>query len=98
MKITMVPGSCANEYSGTAGSFCEGCFARFLLRGAEPNLACITAVEEDQSEEKTLIMQYGNYEQAVLLSAEERERLAYGGWQGWHQFVEELPASAQLQA
>lgn len=94
MKITMVPGSCANEYTGTAGSFCEGCFARFLLRLGEPDLACITAVEAHQREEKTLIMQYGNYQQAILLSDAERERLAYGSWKGWHQFVEELPDSA----
>ncbi len=98
MKMIMIAGSCANEYSGTADSFCESCFARFLLRGDEPDLACITAVEDDQSEEKTLIMQYGSYEQAVLLTDDERKRLAYGGWQGWTHFVEDLPESARLQS
>ncbi len=98
MKMTMIPGSCANEYTGTAGSFCESCFAHFLVRRGEPDLACITAVEDDQSEEKTLIMQYGSYQQTVLLTDEERERLAYGGWQGWTHFVEELPESASGQS
>jgi hypothetical protein len=91
MQILMIPGSCSNEHSPTGGSFCESCFARFLTQRAHPDLPCFTAVDDDGAEEQTLIMRYGSYEQRVLLSDQERERLAYGDWKGWREFVAGLP-------
>lgn len=94
MKITMVPGACQTSYRNTSGSYCESCFARFLMRGCDPDLACITAVEDDAAAEKTLVMQYGSHEQVVQLTDEERERLAYGDWHGWAAYIEQIPPSA----
>lgn len=91
MKMTIVPGACETQYRSTAGSYCESCFARFLARGGEGELACMTAVEDDGVEAKTLVLQYGNYEQTLALTDEVCEDLAYGGWQGWKAFVEQLP-------
>ena len=88
MKMTMIPGLCSNEYQRTSGSFCEGCFARFIIRGGSADLPCFTAVEDDGAEEQTLVMQYGGYQERVLLTDEARERLAYGEWKGWEKWVE----------
>jgi hypothetical protein len=90
MQIMMTPGLCSNEYSGTGGSFCESCFASFLLHGCDPDRACITNVVDDGKEATTLVLHYGAYEQAVELTDENRELLAFGSWPGWVQFVEEL--------
>jgi hypothetical protein len=91
MQIVMVPGLCSNEYQPTGNSFCESCFARFLMRRGEPNLPCMAAVEDDGAEEQTLIMRYGGHEQRLLLTDAERERLAYGDWKGWQAYVDQLP-------
>jgi hypothetical protein len=90
MQITMVPGACSNEYQPTSGSFCESCFARWLIYSRGTDLPCITAVAEDGAEEQTLLMRYGAHEQTTLLTDAERERLAYGGWKGWVEWVEQL--------
>ena len=96
MQIKMTPGLCSNQYCYTSGSFCESCFASFLLHGCVPDLACITDVVDDEKETTTLLLQYGAYEKVVELTDESREALAYGGWPGWVQFVEELPSSPLL--
>ena len=93
MQIMMTPGLCSNEYSSTGGTFCESCFASFLMHGCSPDLACITNVVDDGKEATTLVLQYGAYEQAVELTDANRELLAFGGWPGWVQFVEELPSA-----
>ena len=93
MQIMMTPGLCSNEYCSTGGSFCESCFASFLLHDCYPDRACITKVVDDGKEATTLILQYGAYEQAVELTDANREQLACGGWPGWVQFVEELPSA-----
>jgi hypothetical protein len=93
MKITMIPGSCANEYQATGATFCESCFARFLMRRGNNDLACITAVETTDAEHTTLVMQRGGFEQQILLTDDTRERLVYGDWQGWTAFVEEGTAA-----
>ena len=89
MKMTMIPGLCSNEYQRTGGSFCESCFARFLMRG-DANLPCLSAVEDDGAADQTLVMQYGDYQESVLLTDETRERLAYGEWKGWEEWVEQV--------
>src|SRR5262245_29676828 len=33
MRILMTPGLCSNEHCTTGGTFCESCFAAFLLHG-----------------------------------------------------------------
>jgi hypothetical protein len=93
MQIMMTPGLCSNEYCSTGGSFCESCFASFLLHGCHPDLACITNVVDDGKEATTLVLQYGADEKVVELTDENRELLAFGGWPGWVQFVEELTSA-----
>ena len=87
MQIMMTPGLCSSEFSPTGGSFCESCFARFLMRPGQTDLPCFTAVYDDGAEEQSLTMSYGNHQEHLLLSDAERERLAYGGWQGWPEWV-----------
>jgi len=93
MKIMMTPGLCSNEYSSTGGTFCESCFASFLLHGCSPDRACITNAVDDGSEATTLVLQYRDRQQVVVISDDNREALAYGGWPGWVQFVEALTES-----
>jgi hypothetical protein len=95
MKMVMIPGLCSNEYQRTGGSFCEGCFARFLMRGGDADLPCFVAVEDDGAAEQTLVMQHGGYQESLLLTDETRERLAYGEWKGWEEWVERAEARTQ---
>jgi hypothetical protein len=94
MQIMMTPGLCSNEYRSTGGSFCESCFAAFLLHGCAPDLPCITGVVDDGSAETTLVLQHGDQQRVVRITEENREALAYGGWTGWVQFVEDFEKSA----
>jgi len=93
MQIVMTPGLCSNTYRSTGGTFCESCFAAFLLHDCYPDRACITKVVDDGKEATTLVLQYGAYEQAVEITDANRELLAFGGWPGWVQFVEELSSA-----
>ena len=93
MQIMMTPGLCSNEHRSTGGSFCESCFASFLLHGCYPDRPCITEVIDDGQEETTLVLRYKDYQKVITITDENRELLAYGGWPGWVQFVEELPSS-----
>jgi hypothetical protein len=93
MQITMTPGLCSNEHSNTGGTFCESCFSAFLLHGCYPDRPCITDVVDDGKAETTLILRHGDQQELVLISEANREQLAYGGWQGWVQFVNELPGT-----
>ena len=93
MQIMMTPGLCSNEQQSTGGTFCESCFASFLMHGCVPDRACITKVIDDGAEATTLVLQYGAYEQAVELTDANRELLAFGGWPGWVQVVAELPST-----
>jgi hypothetical protein len=90
MRIIMTPGLCSNEYQNTGGTFCESCFASFLLHGCAPDRPCITDVDDDGTNETTLVLRYGDQQKVVTITDENREELAYGGWQGWVRFVEEL--------
>ena len=91
MQIMMTPGLCSNTHRSTGGSFCESCFASFLLHGCYPDRACITEVVDDGKEATTLVLQYEDQQQVIVISAENREALAYGEWPGWVQFIEGLP-------
>lgn len=93
MRIMMTPGLCSNEHRSTGGSFCESCFSAFLTHGCYPDRACITDVIDDGSAETTLVICYGEYQKVMTITDENRELLAYGGWPGWVQFVEELEHS-----
>ena len=88
MQITMVPGLCSNEYQPTSGSFCESCFARFLMQKNGAELPCFTAVEDDGAELQTLVMRRGERQEITLLTDDARERLAYGEWKGWIAWAE----------
>jgi hypothetical protein len=90
MRIFMVPGLCSNRYRNTGGSFCESCFASFLAHGADPSLPCITAVEDDGTEETTLVLLVAGHEQVIPLTAERREALMLGEWKGWVDYVESV--------
>jgi hypothetical protein len=93
MQIMMTPGLCSSGYSNTGGSFCESCFASFLMHGCSPDRACITNVVDDGKEATTLVLQYRDQQRLLVISDENREALAYGGWPGWVQFVEALTES-----
>ena len=93
MRITMIPGLCSNEYRNTGGSFCASCLSSFLMRGSAPDLACITAAEDDGADETTLVLRYGDHEQVIPLTEERREQLALGEWQGWTEYVAQLPTT-----
>jgi hypothetical protein len=93
MRIVMVPGRCSTDYIRAGGTFCQSCFASFLMHGCYPDRACITEVVDDGTEETTLVLRYGEYEKVVLMTDENRELLAFGGWPGWVQFVEDLPGA-----
>ena len=91
MQIMMTPGLCSSEYSLTGGSYCESCFACFLMRRGDADLPCFTAVQDDGADEQTLIMSHGSHHERILLTDAERERLAYGGWQGWPEWIVQIP-------
>jgi hypothetical protein len=93
MRIIMIPGLCSNKYQSTGGTFCESCFASFLLHGCAPDRACITDVVDDGKDETTLELRYRNQQKVVTITDENREALAFGDWHGWVQFVEELPST-----
>jgi len=89
MQIMMTPGLCSNEHRTTGGTFCESCFSAFLMHGCYPDRACITNVVDDSKEEITLVLQYADQQTVMVISDENRESIAYGGWPGWVQFIEE---------
>ena len=94
MVVKMTPGLCSNEHSSTGGSFCESCFASFVVHGCAPDRACITEVIDDGKTDVTLILRHGEGQRVVQITDENREALAYGGWSGWVSFVEELTSTA----
>ena len=91
MRIMMTPGLCSNKHRTSGGTFCASCFAAFLLHGCYPERVCITEVIDDSRDEITLVLCDGDQQQVVTITDEDREALAYGGWQGWVEFVEQLP-------
>ena len=93
MQIIMTPGLCSNEHRSTGGTFCESCFSSFLMHGCYPDRPCITEVVDDGKVETTLILSYGDQQKRVVITDANRELMAYGGWPGWVQFVEELPST-----
>jgi len=50
-------------------------------------------VEDDGKPETTLVLCNGDYERLVTITDENRELLAYGGWPGWVEYLEQLPVS-----
>ncbi len=89
MQIMMTPGLCSNEHSNTGGTFCESCFASFIMHGCYPDRACITDVVDDGQPSITLVLRYGDREQVIELTDQQRADLAFGGWSGWVQFAED---------
>ena len=92
MVVKMTPGLCSNEYRNTGGTFCQSCFASFLMHGCVPDRACITDVVDDGRTDITLILRHGEDQIAVPINDQNREALAYGGWPGWVDFVENVAA------
>jgi hypothetical protein len=88
MVVKMTPGLCSNAYSSTGGTFCESCFASFITHGCTPERPCITDVIDDGATDITLVLRHGDDERIVLITDQNREALAYGGWPGWVRFVE----------
>jgi hypothetical protein len=78
MRIVMIPGLCSNEHRTTGGTFCESCFAAFLLHGCYPDRPCITAVVDDGSDETTLVLRYGDQEKVVPITEETARRWPMG--------------------
>jgi hypothetical protein len=48
-------------------------------------------VEDDGKPETTLILRNENYQRVVMITDENRELWAYGGWPGWVEYLEQLP-------
>jgi hypothetical protein len=94
MVVKMTPGLCSNEHSSTGGTFCESCFASFVVHRCAPDRACITDVVDDGKTDVTLMLRHGDEQRVVLITDENREAIAYGGWPGWVRFVEELAGAA----
>jgi hypothetical protein len=74
-----------------------------VVHGCVPDRACITDVIDDGKTDVTLILRRGDKQRVVLITDENREALAYGGWPGWVRFVEDLasaaePAAEQIEA
>jgi hypothetical protein len=66
---------------------------RALFHAPRPaDLPRFTAIQEDGAEQQTLVMSYGGYQERVLLDDTERERLAYGDWHGWEEWIARIPA------
>lgn len=82
MRIVMQPGACKTKYSTTGASFCESCFASFLMHGAYPDRPCIVAVADDGRAEITLIMRRDGVEREIEITDENREEYAFGERQG----------------
>jgi hypothetical protein len=61
-----------------------------VVHGCAPDRACITDVVDDGKTDVTLILRHGDDQRVVLITDENREALAYGGWSGWVRFVEDL--------
>lgn len=59
---------------------CEECFATFVLHGCYPDRSCITEVIDDGTEQVTLVVRYEGCEETVVVTDENREMLAYEGW------------------
>ncbi len=96
MVVKMTPGLCSNDYCSTGGTFCESCFASFVMHGCVPDRACITDVVDDGRADITLILSHGTDQRIVQITNANREALVYGGWSGWVDFVERLaPTPAQ---
>ncbi|HEX6290484.1 MAG TPA: hypothetical protein VFZ66_14950 [Herpetosiphonaceae bacterium] len=93
MRIDMTPGLCSNEYRNTGGSFCQDCFAAFLIHGCYPDRACITKVVDDGKDQTTLVMRVGDHQKVFVITDNNREALAYGGWRGWVDFVDNVPTT-----
>ena len=75
MRITMNRDTCQ-----TILPACEECFGTFILHGGYPDRACITGVVDDGCPELTLLIQYEGREETVVVTDENREMLAYEGW------------------
>ena len=93
MQITMIPGLCSNEYRNTGGTFCESCFASFVLHGCTPDRPCITEAIDDGKAEITLLLKSGDQQKRIVITDANRESIAYGSWSGWVDFVQQLPSA-----
>lgn len=78
MRIIMQPDVCSTRYNRTGASFCEGCFATFLMHGAYPDRACILDVDDDGRDATTLVIQRQGQEQILEITDETREIYAFG--------------------
>lgn len=74
---------------------CEACFGTFVLHGCIPDRACIVDVEEDGSEDTTVVVRFGGTERELVVTDENRELIAY---EGWTMFVDEPPPFANVPA
>lgn len=82
MRITMKPGACETRYNKTGATFCESCFATFMMHGCYPDRPCILSVVDDDQQAITLVLRRDGQEQIVEVTDENREVLAFGERQG----------------
>jgi hypothetical protein len=53
-------------------------------------------MHDDGAEQQTLVLSYGSYQERIVLTEPERERLAYGDWRGWEEWIARIPAYGGL--
>jgi hypothetical protein len=82
MRITMQPGACTTRYNNTGASFCESCFATFMMHGCYPDRACILDVVDNGEDEVYLVIRRDGQDQIVEITDENRALLAFGERQG----------------
>ena len=68
---------------------CEQCFARFIRHPLGEDRYCITEYVDDGDPILTLTLKYDGHEEVLVLSPDERERVAADGWSA---FVKVRPA------
>jgi hypothetical protein len=83
MKVTIDRGLCNHVLSE-----CEACFARFIRNPQSEDRYCITEYIDDDDPNLTLTLRYDGREEVLVLSPDQRERVAN---EGWSQFVKIPP-------
>ena len=65
---------------GSWSPACEECFGVFLAHNDVPDRACITQVQEDGSDNLSVVIQSGHFVSSLLITAENRAAVIAEGW------------------
>jgi len=75
MRITI-----NRDHCETTLPFCERCFGTLVMHPLGVDRACIEALEDDRSDDLTVILRTEGYEETLVLNDEMREIVARNGW------------------